>query len=346
MVCKTDSKLANTPKTAFDAYMADLDVIRRKTFPQGFSSQDRRNLIGLVKAGTVRIKLPSNYDIIVESARQSVEIWPVFPKLVGAIFGYSPMLKSKRVLASGFPVFDVNSSECYSIEELMDGRGPLNRKDPRASAKCTIQSSNGYLINSYYGRHKISLSFRTKKAAEARDMFVLGNLPLVVWAAKKFRDFRGEDLLLSKLVEVGNDFLLRNCHYFNPDDGEFSNFFKKIVFKEFGLHLRAYLTGEVVSYEDPFSLGYEEAVAEESIGNQRYKDPLTALISGERNDAVELAVRKLSPRERKVVRLRFWQDEKYGLIGGQINKTGERARQIKKDAVNSLGENLELAKIA
>jgi len=370
MVNKDGSKIASTPTRAFDEYIREMDAVHK-----GLTSAQRRELIERVKGGTISFKLPSTTRTAIESyGPRHFEALPVFPNFVRKIVGYKEELEDKGIFSDGFPVVELYSapleSRNCSIEGLMDEHGILYRWNPKAFAKCVIKSSQDYAIDSYNGGKKIVLAFRNADAQKAKQEFIVGNLPLVIWAAEYFRSKVTKSFSLRRLVDIGNVFLLRRFDYFNPDRNEFSTFFKKAVFGEFLTHLKLHsgksskqasqvnsredegdiyaIGGEGYEIEDRMESAYERAVADESIKRPRYANPLSSLIARERNELVENALGTLNDCERKVIKGVYWEGKSVEEIGQflpmenrleKLSAVKAKIGRIKKNALGKLARS-------
>ncbi|MDP2993395.1 MAG: sigma-70 family RNA polymerase sigma factor, partial [Deltaproteobacteria bacterium] len=104
---------------------------------------------------------------------------------------------------------------------------------------------------------------------------------------------------------------------------------------------------EPISLETP--VGDEDSTLGDFIENQKSLSPYDTVKEQELSESVKSILCTLSPREEKIIRLRFGigEDAEYTLeeIGRRFNVSRERIRQIEKKALNRLRHSTRREKL-
>lgn len=157
---------------------------------------------------------------------------------------------------------------------------------------------------------------------EARDTLILHNLRLVVYIARKFES---TGIHIEDLISIGTIGLIKAVETFHPEKNiKLATYASRCIENEILMHLRktAQYRNEI-SIDEPLNVDWDgnELLLSDLLGTD--EDVVNRGIENEDECNMLLeAVRKLSPRERLIMEMRF------GLIDGQEKTQKEVADAI------------------
>lgn len=157
---------------------------------------------------------------------------------------------------------------------------------------------------------------------EARDTLILHNLRLVVYIARKFES---TGIHIEDLISIGTIGLIKAVETFHPEKNiKLATYASRCIENEILMHLRktAQYRNEI-SIDEPLNVDWDgnELLLSDLLGTD--EDVVNRGIENEAECNMLLeAVRKLSPRERLIMEMRF------GLIDGQEKTQKEVADAI------------------
>ena len=146
--------------------------------------------------------------------------------------------------------------------------------------------------------------FRENGDAEAKDKLIRHNLRLVAHIAKKYQGAEDAD----DLISVGSVGLIKAINTYEPGKGtQLATYTARCIENEILMYLRRVvrLKGEV-SLDEPLNVDWEgnELLLSDVLGTDNdvvYKD----IEIGAEHEMLREAIAKLSPREKKIMDLRF-----------------------------------------
>ncbi len=157
---------------------------------------------------------------------------------------------------------------------------------------------------------------------QARDTLILHNLRLVVYIARKFES---TGIYIEDLISIGTIGLIKAVETFHPEKNiKLATYASRCIENEILMHLRktAQYRNEI-SIDEPLNVDWDgnELLLSDLLGTDEDIVNRDIENEAERNMLYE-AVRRLSPRERQIMEMRF------GLIDGQEKTQKEVADAI------------------
>lgn len=157
---------------------------------------------------------------------------------------------------------------------------------------------------------------------QARDTLILHNLRLVVYIARKFES---TGIYIEDLISIGTIGLIKAVETFHPEKNiKLATYASRCIENEILMHLRktAQYRNEI-SIDEPLNVDWDgnELLLSDLLGTDEDIVNRGVENEAERNMLYE-AVRRLSPRERQIMEMRF------GLIDGQEKTQKEVADAI------------------
>ncbi len=139
----------------------------------------------------------------------------------------------------------------------------------------------------------------------ARKVLIEHNLRLVVYIAKKFENTK---IGLEDLVSIGTIGLIKAINTFNPEKNiKLATYASRCIENEILMYLRKnHNTKTEVSIDEPLNVDWDgnELLFSDVLGTD---DDVTSRRMEENTDRqlLSIAIRKLSPREKKIMQMRF-----------------------------------------
>jgi RNA polymerase primary sigma factor len=182
-----------------------------------------------------------------------------------------------------------------------------------------------------------------------REELILTNQPLVFFIA---RQYHVPGLPLKDLVQEGNIGLMRATENFDPSKGKFGSFafwwikthILQAIRKNWLVHMpSSRQEGNRRNKEDAPLCQVVELEESTTVAPGEDNDPFEAASKNETKQVVQGMLSRLTPRERRVICLRFGigdggEDHTFEEIGRSVGLTKERIRQILSKALGKMRE--------